>query len=227
MGDFALSYNSPAELVQQYDVYGNPIVRPSRKHHQKQPKAPVPPSNVRAEPEPSLVPTTFGAVLPMLTALGNPYPTELRAQQVGPRVVRAVIDRIDAALAGGKIKLGGGTLDAGGKAHLKRHLLEQIFPELYGDPLPYDVVAVKQIDSRKATRLLDDRLQAVFAEGRVKLPGVVLNSRDCLDLQELLQVEILKEEYSTGLAASQSDVGSWLGDDDSEPDPTEPEVSHA
>lgn len=135
-----------------------------------------------------------GAVVPMKTALGNDFPQHLRAQQVTLSVLAAVGERIDAALAGGAIKLATVHLGAAGKALLKRHLLERIAPEVYGDPIPAKVRAAKKIVSPKALTLINDRLEAAFAGERLELPGVTLTRADQFDLITLLAAELLNDD---------------------------------
>ena len=135
-----------------------------------------------------------GAVVPMRTALGNDYPHHLRAQQVTLSVLSAVASRIDAALAGGAIKLATVHLGAGGKALLKRYLLERMAPEVYGDPIPPTVRPAKKIVSPKALTLINDRLEAAFAGERLELPGVTLTRADQFELLSLFAGELLNDE---------------------------------
>jgi hypothetical protein len=140
------------------------------------------------------VPRPSGVVVPMLTALGHPYPESLRVQQVGLSVVKAVSERIDKALAGGAIKLSTVHLGAAGKAMLKAHLLGKLFPELYADPIPERVRAAKKVVSPKALTLINDRLEAAFSPPVLDLPGVRLTRADLYDLLTLLAAELLDDE---------------------------------
>lgn len=144
----------------------------------------------------TVIPKSSGVVVPLLDGRGNPYPEFLRTQQVGLGVVRAVVERIDAALAGGPIRLDSVHLGEGGKAHFKWYLLQRLLPELWGDPVPRKVKAAPRIVSRKALGLLNRRLAAAFDPpgGSVRLPGVTLTRKDLFPLLQLLHEALLGDD---------------------------------
>lgn len=142
------------------------------------------------------VPRSSGVVVPMTDGRGNPYPEYLRTQQVGLGVVRAVVGRIDEALAGGAIRLDTVHLGESGKAHFKQHLLRFLIPELYGDPIPERVKPARRIVSRKAISLLNKRLAEAFDPpgGVLKLPGVSLTRKDLFPLLTLVHEQLFGDE---------------------------------
>lgn len=137
-----------------------------------------------------------GVVQPMLDGRGNPYPEYLRTQQVGLGVVKAVVDRIDQALAGGPIRLATVSIGDSGKAHFKLHLLRTLFKELWGDPLPARVKPVPKIVSKKAHSLLANRLNTAFDPpgGTLHLPGLTLTADDLFHLLTAVHEALFGDE---------------------------------
>lgn len=145
---------------------------------------------------PAPVVRSSGVVQPMLDGRGNPYPEFLRAQQVGLGVVKAVVDRIDEALAGGPIRLATVSLADSGKAHFKAYLLRTLFRELWGDPLPSRVKPVGKIVSKKANSLIANRLNTAFDPpgGTLHLPGVTLTADDLFHLLTAVHEALFGDE---------------------------------
>jgi hypothetical protein len=145
-----------------------------------------------------------GVVVPMVDGRGNPYPEGLRTQQVGLGVVRAVAERIDAALAPRVVKGKGlcpkklATVHLGEslRAHVRSYLLASLFPELYGDPVPAKVRAVRRVVSPKALSLLNRRMSAAFNPpgGVLSLPGVRLTGDDLFDLLTLVHDHLFADD---------------------------------
>lgn len=162
-----------------------------------------------AEMSPPDVPGTksSGVVVPMTDGRGNPYPEYLRTQQVGLGVVRAVVGRIDEALAGGPIRLDAVHLGESGKAHFKLHLLRFLIPELWGDPVPAKVKPARRIVSRKAISLLNRRLAEAFDPpgGVLRLPGVSLTRKDLFPLLSLVHEHLFGDEEGSGCPVEAAD----------------------
>lgn len=145
-----------------------------------------------------------GVVVPMPDGRGNAYPEYLRTQQVGLGVVRAICDRLDAAIAPRPtekgdlrpVKLATVFLGDGGRAAVRQYLLAKLLPELYGDPVPPAVRPVKRIVSPKALSLLNQRLAAAFDPpgGTLRLPGLDLSRDDLYELLLLVHEAILGDD---------------------------------
>lgn len=165
----------------------------------------------RGHPDVPAVKST-GVVVPMADGRGNQYPEFLRTQQVGLGVVRAICERIDAALAPrptevragpdrGKValrpvKLATVHLGDGGRSQVRNYLLAKLLPELFGDPVPPTVRPVKKIVSPKAISLLNRRLKDAFdpPDGILCLPGLTLTGDDLFELLGLVHGALLADD---------------------------------